>query len=64
MGSSHKFTPKKREKFLESLAITGNVSKSAEAIGMMRRWMYQKRAGDEFLVKDCDQALELDIDYQ
>jgi hypothetical protein len=51
-----RFTPTAREKFLASLASTGNVSASAEAISMSRRQLYTHRNQDAFFAELWDEA--------
>ncbi len=53
-----KFTPKKREKFLETLAATCNVSKSAQAVGVSTVTVYKTRRKDEAFAMEWEQAIE------
>lgn len=62
MASLTKLTPKKREKFLDSLAKTGNVSKSAKAIGVSRQAIYSLKKSDTEFSDLWDDALETGLD--
>jgi len=53
-----KFTPARRQKFLECLAQWGNVTRAAQAIGMTRRRMEQVRHEDEAFKAAWDAAIE------
>lgn len=53
-----RLTPKKRAKFLKSLAETGNVSEAAKSIGASRPGLYKARDLDENLARAWDSALE------
>lgn len=52
-----KATPKKKaETFLATLAICGNVTRSAEAAGLNRCHLYRRRQNDDAFAKAWDEA--------
>lgn len=51
-----------KEKFLETLAQTGNVSKSAKKVGITRRRAYQVRHEDTEFSTLWDEAIEIAAD--
>ena len=57
-----KFTPAKRQQFIETLADTGNVTLAAEAIGMSRRQVYNVRETDQEFRAEWDDAIERSMD--
>lgn len=63
MRTGARFTPKKRQRFLEHLKSTANVTLSARLAGVSRRTAYNHRAADpEFLSAwnaAVDEAIEL-----
>jgi hypothetical protein len=56
-GRVLRFTPLRREKYLEVLALTGNRRAAAEAIGMRDNRMRAMRARDPALDAECEAAL-------
>lgn len=52
-------TPEKDFAFLSSLADTGNVTKSAAAVGASRSVVYEWRMADEEFAKAWDQAIRV-----
>ncbi len=57
-----RWTPKKREEFLEHLAETGNVTASAKEAGGSRQGAYDIRAEDEKFAAAWDAAVEESVD--
>lgn len=55
---NHKFTPDVRQKFLEALELTGNVSVSAFRAGVSREAAYHLRDRDEEFREEFDRARE------
>ncbi len=47
-----------KPKFLAAVAASGNVSASAEAAGVSRTFVYERRYADPDFAKEWDQALE------
>jgi hypothetical protein len=62
MAHRTKLTIRAREKFLEHLAKTANVTESAKLIGMARNSMYDARDRDESLRQAWDEAIEIATD--
>jgi hypothetical protein len=54
---SSKLTPRKKERFLEHLALTGNVSKSAEYASTARPFVYELKRSDPAFAAAWDDAL-------
>ncbi|WP_043614259.1 hypothetical protein [Chromobacterium violaceum] len=57
MANLTKLTPEKKEKFLEVLADTANVTKAANTIKMARRYMYELKAKDKRFSAAWDDAV-------
>lgn len=57
-----KLTEQKKEKFLRLLKETGNVSKSAQAIGIKRQTLYQLRDKDPKFKEEWQEAFESFLD--
>ncbi len=58
-------TDAQKKKFLEAYRISGNVSKSAQAAGFNRQYMYKLRITDPEFAMDWDEAkLELGDDIE
>ena len=55
-------TPKWREKFLDSLAKTGNVTLSAESAGIARETAYANQKKDKSFREAWDDALQQSVD--
>lgn len=62
MAHRAKFTPKRKEEFLEVLSRTANVTISAECAGISRRTAYDHRDKDEAFEKAWDEAVECATD--
>jgi hypothetical protein len=62
MANCTKFTPKKREAFLQYLRMSGNVSYSASMCGIKRRTAYLHREADKEFKKEWDDAYNAGID--
>lgn len=62
MANRTKFTLKKREKFLEILSKTSNVSEAAKAVGMSRHGVYDVRNTNAGFAKEWDDAVETGLD--
>ena len=60
--SDMKFTPAKRRKFIRTLAATANVTRSAAAVGVSRRHVYDVRAADPEFKRQWDDAINSGID--
>jgi len=56
-----KFTPEKRDRFIEVIAETANVTRAAEAIGVSRMRLYHLRKADEEFKKAWDDAVEIGV---
>jgi hypothetical protein len=57
-----KLTPQKREKFLETLSETGNITKSAELVGVSRIALYKLKDRDEEFAEAWEEARKLAAD--
>jgi hypothetical protein len=57
-----KFNATRRKRFLELLAQTGNVTRSAEAVGVARQNIYAAREADPEFRKLWDEAIDSAID--
>lgn len=62
MANRTKLTPEKVDEFLELLAETANVTKSAVAIGMSRRGMYDAREREPKFAARWDEAVAMGAD--
>lgn len=62
VNSLTKFTPRRRQKFLDELAKGQSVNLAAKAAGMDRRHMYKIRAGDPQFAEDWADAIEQGAD--
>lgn len=52
-------TPKKIEKFLATLSVCGNVTRSALEAGLNRTTLYRKRSEDKDFAREWETALEM-----
>ena len=62
MAHRPKFTPKKRERFLDALRDTGNVTKAAESVGISRRAAYDHRQANADFAAQWEDAWEESTD--
>ncbi len=58
-----KWTPKKREQFLELLATNGNVTVTCDALNLRRQTVYEARAEDPDFAAAWDEAMEQAADH-
>ncbi len=62
MANRTKFTPKKREQFLDALCELPNVTRAARLIGMSRRGLYDIREADKDFAQAWDDAVDEGVD--
>ena len=62
MANRTKLTAKKRERFIEVLSESANVTLAAQAIGMARAYMYEVREQDPAFAALWDDALQMAAD--
>lgn len=62
MANRTKLTLKKREKFVEILSKTSNVSEAAKSVGMSRTAVYHARELDKAFALAWDDAVETGLD--
>lgn len=62
MASAATFTEYKREKFLQKLRTSGNVSASARVARVSRNMVYQRRKDDPGFAEAWDEAIDEAID--
>ena len=62
MANRLKLTPKRRERFLEELSATCNVTHSAACVNVSRKQLYLLREQDAEFARAWDKAVELGVE--